>query len=137
MKKIFFFITLLLVMHTCFSQQTEPAPVLTKQDYLHKSRSQKTTALILLPAGAAMVVGGIAINLGDGLFSSTPNKGLWLSYLGGGVMLSSIPFFIAAGKNKKKAMNLSASISTLPVYTITKNEVTTKPSPAVVIRLSL
>jgi len=98
-----------------FSQQNDPAPTLTKQDYLKKSKTQKKTAWILLGGGAALTITGAAIpnevtdygnplNPYDDKYSNN-----WSILIGVGAlaMLGSIPFFIASGKNKRKAMNVS------------------------------
>ena len=46
--------------------------------------------------------------------STNNDKGIWLSYLGGATTIASIPFFISAGKNKRKAkLFLKNSISSL------------------------
>ena len=53
-----------------------------------------------------MTIAGIGINLSGGILdndSTNNDKGLWLSYLGAATTIASVPFFIAAGKNKRKA----------------------------------
>lgn len=100
MKKMISLAMLLAVVVTSFSQQTEPSPVLTKQDYLQKSKSQRTSAFILLGTGAALLAiaapGNVSLDI------------LPVLVIGGGAaIVGSIPLFIAAGKNKKKAMNMS------------------------------
>ena len=107
MKKITFLIAFFAIALAAFSQQNNPSPTLTKQNYLLKSKNQNTAAWILLGSGLAMVGGGLAINLSGGILNGNGSKGLWLSYLGGAVTITSIPFFIAASKNKKKAVSLS------------------------------
>lgn len=75
-----------------------------------KSKKQKTTGFILLGGGAALVGVAIAIGTADPVGSildandrkEMTNTELFLAS-GGVVMLSSIPFFIASGKNKRKA----------------------------------
>ncbi len=71
--------------------------------HISKKKVNKAAAWITLGGGIAMIVGGLGINTSEGLLSDDPNKGLWLSYLGGATTLVSIPFFIAGGKHKKKA----------------------------------
>jgi hypothetical protein len=64
-----------------------------------------------------MTVAGIGSNLSGGILdndSTNNDKGLWLSYLGAATTIASIPFFISAGKNKRKAkMFLKNSVSTI------------------------
>lgn len=50
MKKIFFAIVLIIIYSTSFSQ-----------DYLQKSKNQKTTAWIMLGGGGALILTGIVI----------------------------------------------------------------------------
>lgn len=47
MKKIIFCSLLLVLTITTFSQQNIPSPTLTKQEYIKKSKSQKTAAWVL------------------------------------------------------------------------------------------
>ena len=103
MKKIILFTILLIVTITSFSQQTDPSQPLTKQDYLRKSKSQKTAGFVFLGIGA----GCIAIAApGNVSFDVLP-----ILVIGGGAaVVSSILLFSAARRNKKKAMKMSASI---------------------------
>ena len=104
MKKIMLFVTMLIVAVSTFSQQTNPSPSLTKEDYMQKSKKQKTVAWILLGTGATAVITGILIE--------APHRGTGdsQSFVGGAIeaggiicMLTSIPFFISSSKNKKRA----------------------------------
>lgn len=115
MKKITIFLLLLILSAATFGQQTNPTPPPTKQDYLKKSKTQKKTAWILLGGGTVLAITGAAIpskvtdygnplNPYDDKYS---NNWSYLIGVGGLAMLCSIPFFIASGKNKRKAMNLS------------------------------
>lgn len=113
MKKQLVFILLLTVLTaTSFGQTTTPSQSLNT-DYLKKSKKQKTIAWILAGGGVGMAAIAIAsYNLGDianvveGDNSSINTKGAFL-IIGGATALSSIPFFIASGKNKRKGMSLS------------------------------
>ena len=99
MKKIILFATFLILSASSFSQQTNSHPSLTKQDYLQKSKNQKTTAWVLLGGGAALILVGDLI--GNQKESTLGDAGTGVVIAGAGVlsMLGSIPFFIASGKN--------------------------------------
>lgn len=71
--------------------------------HIDKKKANNTAAWITFGGGIAMFIGGIGINVGDGILSGNENKGLWLSYLGGASVLTSIPLFIASGKHKRRA----------------------------------
>lgn len=96
MKKIIAFAILLMVSIVSFSQQTNPSPALTKQDYLQKSKGQKIGAWILLGTGA--VIFGIAAPGNVSLDVLGP-----LVVVGAVATLASIPLFISSAKNKRKA----------------------------------
>lgn len=128
MKKIIICTFLLVITTATFSQQNNPSPPLTKQDYLTKSKSQKTAAWVLLGGGFALS--------SIGAITAAPKAGEDIGYailllpnaiagnvqpepennytaqtilLIGGLasMFSSIPLFITSGKNKTKAMSLT------------------------------
>ena len=97
MKKSIFFTVLIIVPIISFSQQTTtPVPVLTKSDYLQKSKNQKAYAWILLGSGA--VIFGITAPGFVSLDILGP-----LVVIGAVATLVSIPLFIAAAKNKRRA----------------------------------
>jgi hypothetical protein len=135
MKKIIMGTLLLLIATATFSQQTNPTPTLTKQDWLQKSKHQKTAAWIMLGSGICMVGGGLAINLSGGLLNGNGSKGLWLSYLGGATTIASIPLFIAASKNKNKATSLSFKNEATPQ--LNKNGFVYRAVPSLTLKISL
>ena len=108
MKKIIILTILLILASTTFGQQTKTSLALTKQDYLQKSKRQKTAAWILLGGGSALAITGLLINNQ----ASLDNAGTTAIVAGIGVlsMIGSIPLFIASGRNKRKAMAMSASL---------------------------
>ncbi|MGH2554045.1 MAG: hypothetical protein ACRDEB_10025 [Chitinophagaceae bacterium] len=108
MKKIILFSLLLLLSATTFSQQTTTATSLTKTDYLRKSKNQKTAAWVLLGAGSACLAIAAPGNVSFDILPA-------LVIGGGGMVVASIPLFIASGKNKKKAMNMSFRFQHTPV----------------------
>ena len=141
MKKIIFSLTLLLFVLTSF-EQTNPDSEFSKDYYLKKSHSQRTTAWILLGAGVGMMVSGVAINASQPwyLFGPEPagynkNKGLWLFYLGGAVASTSIIFFLNAHHNKKRATTVA--ITNQKILWYQKNSVGFVTQPSFTIRIGL
>jgi hypothetical protein len=93
------------------SQQDKPIKITTPNDYLRKSRTQKTFAWILAGIGAVFIIAPIA----DNKSTNTNNSG-WFdfsgleksldaySYITGAVFIAgSVPLFIAGHRNKLKA----------------------------------
>lgn len=114
---------LLIIATATFSQQTTPSPVLTKQDWLKKSKNQKTAAWLLVGGGVVLSSTSLILiatkgaedvfNIIPGIVTGDPtpqnNYTTETILLTGGAaaILSSIPLFIASGKNKGKSMSLS------------------------------
>jgi cytosine/uracil/thiamine/allantoin permease len=96
------------------SQEITPDLQLTSEQYLKKSKNQKTTAWVLLGAGTTAIVGGVAVSSvnPDDLTRAlnTVFNGAPLMLLGLTLDVISIPVFIAADKNKKKAMEAVTTI---------------------------
>jgi energy-converting hydrogenase Eha subunit H len=135
MKKIIPFFLLLILSASSFSQQTNPAPALTKQDYLEKSKKQKTGAWLLLSGGFVMSTIGAGLAIDDaadetsGALVTLLSLGLVepvsddkdntavanvLFFTGLAGMIGSIPLFKAAEKSKRKGMSLSFSNQKIP-----------------------
>lgn len=81
---------------------------------MRKSKNQKTTAWVLFGVGTTAIVGGIAVSSGgqDELTTTlnTAFIGAPLMLLGLTLDVISIPLFVSADKNKKRAMEASTSI---------------------------
>jgi hypothetical protein len=120
MKKIAFFLLLLAFGINAFSQQTKSSENrLTDNDFMMKSKRQNRIAKGLLTSGAVFVLTSIAIPKGElvrrGLICGPgsgilcnekyKNDGVKTGFLVAGVVsvLGSVPFFISAKKNRKKA----------------------------------
>jgi hypothetical protein len=107
MRKLFFSALLLFITTGSFCQQTNFHQSLTKQDYLEKSKKQKTAAWVMLGGGFALAAGGAVLDVSsDWNKSETPY--LVAISIGCASMVGSIPLFIASGKNKRKAINAAA-----------------------------
>jgi len=100
MKNIIVLTLLLIVSASSFSQQNNPAPTSINQDYLKKSKRQKIAAWSLL-------LGGIGLEAIAFAAAYETESGATLLIAGFLANLASIPFFILAHGNKKKAMSLS------------------------------
>jgi len=114
MKNIIIILLLLIVSATSFSQQANSSLPYPDQDYMIKSKHQKTAALILLGGGGALTLTSIIIHKGDAIEPNNPNHGYKNDGIKGDLlliwtlsMLTSVPLFIASSKNKKKGMSLS------------------------------
>jgi hypothetical protein len=121
MKHIICAIVLILFYIHGFNQQIEPQQQLTKQDYLKKSKNQKTAAWILIGGGAGAVTIAIISGLGKSVqdignilaFAPPKNSYEWentVIVFGGVAMLGSIPLFISSGNIKRKANNMSLNL---------------------------
>jgi hypothetical protein len=142
MKQATVFFLVLTLAFSGFSQQNEPSPTFTKQDYMHKSKKQKTVAWVLLGGGAASVLTGIIIPKGD-----VVREGAWGNdYENDGIkstfgvtgflcMIGSIPFFIASKKNYKRAMSVSFKNEVTPQ--LVKSSFVYRSIPAFNLKISL
>ena len=128
MKKVMVYFLLLAMPATSFCQMTNDSVPVVKTDYLTKSKNQKTAAWVLLGGGAALI--GTGFLIGDNK-NSTFDDAATGAVLGGiGVLsaIGSIPLFIASGKNKRKALKMSANF---------KIENGTTSYPAVALKIKL
>lgn len=121
MKKVIFYLFLLVSAAPLFAQQAEEPQPTTRQDYLIKSRHQKTAAGILTGAGtagllstlsaeASQALGGSLITLFSLGTVEPEYKSYAVPYLlsaaavGGGIAL-----FLAASKSKRRAREMDIS----------------------------
>ncbi|MBD0280438.1 MAG: hypothetical protein ICV51_14335 [Flavisolibacter sp.] len=153
MKKVILSILLLSFTALSFSQQTETEPSQTAPnvDYLKRSKHQKTAAWILTSAGtvgllvtmmsdAAQAVGG-GLTTVFSLGTVEPEYKSYTAYylLSAAGVGAGIGFFIAAGKNKRKAMAMDAStylkMERAPV--VQSGSIRNQPYPSVAVRMTL
>jgi hypothetical protein len=147
MKLLLLCSLLLVVSTTSFSQWADTSSTRAATNYyLKKSKSQKTAAWILLGGGALLTTVGIAVGVAEttevllGTFSteeqSSFSAGAALTFTGLAVMVGSIPLFIAAGKNRRKAM-ASVSFRMENATNLYQYTVSNTRYPAVAIRIRL
>jgi len=131
MKKLIFFLLVLVVSANSFSQPSTTFASPAKTDYLKKSKHQKTTGLILLSGGVAVVTISIII--------SSAKSDIFFLFLGdlvgGGMIIASVPFFNASARNKRKAMSLSFKNEKAPQ--ILKSSFVYKSVPSLTLKINL
>ena len=111
------YLLLLLICIVSIQQLTaQPHDTTLRNAYLIKSKSQKTTAWVLLGAGLAVTTTGVIIeasaNNSEDIYSGLNDVATGALVAGIGVVacLTSIPFFIASGNNKKRAMSITSGV---------------------------
>jgi|SoiMethySBSTD1v2_1073268.scaffolds.fasta_scaffold12436_2 hypothetical protein len=149
MKKFLLTIAIALFFIESFSQQVNPAPSLTKQDYLDKSRKQKTAAWILLGGGAALIITGtiLSANEVEEDYQNDPYNPFaplteadfdgpeWVFTTGIFAGLGSIPLFVASSRNRRKAMTVS--LKNEQFQSLKNSSLVYKPMPAVSLKINL
>lgn len=147
MKQILLFLFLGLSA-TSFAQQADTTKHTPATDYLKKSKNQKTAGWILLGGGALMTTIGTVVVANDitdelvNIFDPNPpakkneTLGSVLFYGGLVAVAGSIPLFIAAGKNRRKAA-ASVSFKMENATNIYQYAVTNARYPAVALQIRL
>lgn len=145
MNKIILSLCIICFSATAFSQtETDSIPV-TKEDYLKKSKNQKTAAWILLGTGVVLDIAGIVTTgnnadkeLGN-LFSgkqSVNHTSEYILYITGTAALAgSLTLFIAAKRNKKKALSTSFEINNQQLQQLKNNSLYTFNYPVLTFKL--
>lgn len=150
MKKIITCSVILAFSATSFCQQNVQKQSLARTDYLQKSKNQKKTAMILLGGGAALIVTSLVIPQGEptgfqfdpisgGFYEGHKNDGIKGALVLTGVvsMLGSIPFFIASGKNKRRAGKASAFFNMEKMPVLQGTVISNQSFPALGIKINL
>ncbi len=134
MKKI-------ITLHVLLSLLLSQLSAQTKDDYLLKSKHQKTTAWVLLGAGLTLdfigtyeLLYGIS-EIGNGQHHNKIGASIPLILLGGAAAIISIPLFIASPKNKHKAMSITLSNQLLPA--LVKNTTVRRSLPSIGLQFKL
>src|SRR4051812_17399009 len=121
MEKILLALVCIMLVADSFCQTTTTA--LTREDYLKKSKNQKTAALAMIIGGAVTTTVGVAVALGGAVDCAYGNPtcgkdhtlAIVLAISGSAAILGSIPFYIAANKSRKKAMSVAVIIEKTPL----------------------
>jgi hypothetical protein len=138
MKRSIICVVLFALSTIAFSQQNAPTPTWpSNDDYLKKSKNQKTAAWILLGGGTALIGAGYLFGSGKRASLGDAVGGIGISAIGALSALVSIPFFIASGKNKSRAMAATAllEIQSSPAFQGPTRLNTLFPAASIKIRL--
>jgi len=131
MKKIIIFLMLLILSSSSFSQEVIPSQPYSRDDYLKKSKEQKTTGWIVFSGGVALgTISAITILTNSGSYTSV--LGICL---GGVITIFSVPFFNAAVHNKEKAIRLSFKNESAPL--IQKSSFIYRSVPSLTLKITL
>ena len=133
MQRVINLFFLLMIVTTTFSQQTNPSRVLTKQDYQKKAKHQEITALCLGGGGFIVWLAGASkyMNQEDNI----EGGGEAAMVIGGLSGLASIPLFIMASKNRKKARQMVFNNQRIPQ--IQNNNFVYRVVPSLTLKISL
>lgn len=142
MKKMIILLVFVTSMQICFAQDTanlKSQPLYVKEDYLKKSKHQKTAAIVMVSVGAAMFITGAVmaaseIEIIGSSYGSGSEVGGVIGITGLAAMLGSIPLFISAKKNRKRALSVSFQPKSTGV--IQGNVVHLRSLPSVNLRFS-
>jgi hypothetical protein len=153
MKIIIPFTLLLLFSISSFCQSTPNDLPTVKTDYLKKSKHQKTAAWILLGGGFALTTTSILIAtpkatedltyglvgflVGEPVPENNYTAESILLVTGTAAMVGSIPLFIASGKNKKRAMNMTTNIKMEKATIIERQSFVQSSYPAIAFKINL
>lgn len=134
MKKI-------LILHVLLVLLTSQLSAQTKDDYLLKSKRQKTTAWILLGGGLAIdFIGAYELfyglnEIGNGKHHNKIETGVSLILVSLPPIIGSIPLFTKASRNKRTAMSMTFSNQQLP--SLVKNTMVRRSFPSIGLQLKL
>ena len=147
MKTIASTLICILLVVTTYSQDQSQILKFKKDFYLERSKKQNRAEWILLGGGAVFAaVGEIAytarLNNADDVWAQfdEANKFTFTDVLGSigyAAVITSIPLFISAGANKRKANRVSLSINSQNYYQLQNNTLSLKPLPVLTMHINL
>ena len=114
MKSIIICLLLAIAANSVYSQQTAPAKTPTKQDYLKKSKNQKTAAWLFLVGGGTAIALG-ARDVDPVLSNAEETRSTALVVTGIAAIGVSTTLFIISSNNKRKAQMMSFKMEKAPV----------------------
>ncbi len=137
MKQIIVCVVLLFPSAGLFCQETNPISPLNHPDYLQKSKSQKAGAWLLV-GGGTFVLAITTISAASSLdFNHKSSFPVTPVAIGGAMMLSSVPLFIASARNKQRSMTASAYFEIDKTQIVKRGGTGIYSFPAIALKLGL
>lgn len=140
MKKIIILTLVLAFAATSFGQQSAPKQHWTETEYYKKSKKQKTTAWIFTGVGSAVLLTTLITDAFSSAFSGFEESasGIAIPYaIGGACVATGVVFFVAAGKNKRKAKEASVFINMEKAPVLQSAAIRNQSFPAVGVKIRL
>lgn len=116
--------------------------IYTQEYYLKKSQRMNTMAWIFLGTGTACLIGGVivyndAINSedwGETIVNGVGGEAAIIT--GSALMVTSIPLFIVAGSNKRKAMQMTGSFRLVPYQELQATGMVNRNVPSLSLKIN-
>lgn len=142
MKTGLTFLLLALLSNFVMAQQDPSKKPVADEDLILKSRSQKSTAFIMLGLGAATTaLGAIVFEENFTVLGESNNNAVTgsvvMAIAGGLSMLGSIPFFVASANNKQKAIAVGGIIKIERIISGNFKQAGTDKYPALAVRINI
>ena len=120
-------------------QQKEQPHVMSKEDYLRKSRRQQRTAWIMLGGGTVVAIGAMYWALESyANESGSGEHGQGYFFIAGACsIVGSIPVFIISNNTKKKAMSMSMHLENEVTHQLGAGGIKARHYPVVALRICL
>ncbi len=138
MKKIIISTLLLAFAITSFGQQVAPKQHWTETDYYKKSKKQKTAAWIFTGTGSAVLLVTLITDAFTTAITGFQERasGIAIPYaIGGAFVATGVVFFVASGKNKKKA-KASVFINMEKAPALQQTVISNQPFPVIGLQIS-
>lgn len=110
MRKVILLGTLLILAASSPGQQTPPTPTSPQEEYLRKSRSQKTGAWLLIGLGTVVFVSSAANNI-NSMFDAEAQTHDAFYIASAASVAGAVYLFVAAARNRRKAEGTSITPS--------------------------
>ena len=140
MKKIILLSLLLAFTASTFGQQSAPKQHWTDTEYYKKSKKQKTAGWIFTGVGSAVLLTTLITDAFTSAFTGFQESasGIAIPYaIGGACVATGVVFFVASGKNKKKAKTVSAFINIEKVPVLQQTDIRNQSFPVLGLKISL
>lgn len=140
MKKIILLSLLLAFTASSFGQQSAPKQHWTDTEYYKKSKKQKTAGWIFTGVGSAVLLTTLITDAFTSAFTGFQERasGIAIPYaIGVACVATGVVFFVASGKNKKKAKALSAFINMEKAAVLQQTTIRNQSFPVLGLKISL